>query len=63
MISTPRGYRELAEADEEWRRLGAAPVTVICSDAVGLTPEQDAQFWDYVTHAAQFMINTMEDVS
>ena len=27
-----------------------------------LTPEQDAQFWDYVTHAAQFMINTMEDL-
>lgn len=24
VISTPRGYRELAEADEEWRRLGAA---------------------------------------
>ena len=27
----------------------------------GLTPEQDAQFWDYVTHAAQFMVNTFED--
>ncbi len=24
VISTPQGYRELAEADEEWRRLGAA---------------------------------------
>ncbi len=24
VISTPRGYRALAEADEEWRRLGAA---------------------------------------
>ncbi|HET9211732.1 MAG TPA: CHAT domain-containing protein [Thermoanaerobaculia bacterium] len=24
VISTPLGYRELAEADEEWRRLGAA---------------------------------------
>jgi hypothetical protein len=24
VISTPRGYRELAEADEEWRRLGTA---------------------------------------
>ncbi len=30
-------------------------------DAVGLTPEQDARFWDYVTHAAQFMINTFEE--
>lgn len=27
-------------------------------DSVGLTPEQDAQFWAYVTHAATFMINT-----
>jgi hemoglobin len=26
-------------------------------DEVGLTAEQDKQFWDYVTHAAQFMIN------
>lgn len=29
-------------------------------DAANLTPEQDAQFWDYVTHAAQFMVNTPE---
>jgi hemoglobin len=29
-------------------------------DDVGLTPEQDAKLWDYVTHAAQFMINTMD---
>lgn len=27
-------------------------------DEAGLTPEQDAQFWAYVTHAAQFMVNT-----
>jgi hemoglobin len=27
-------------------------------DSVGLTPEQDQQFWAYVTHAATFMINT-----
>jgi hemoglobin len=32
-------------------------------DEAGLTPEQDATFWDYVTHAAQFMVNTMEDLS
>ncbi|MEP7090826.1 MAG: globin [Nocardioidaceae bacterium] len=30
-------------------------------DAAGLSPELDAQFWDYVTHAAQFMVNTLED--
>ncbi|MDR6173271.1 hemoglobin [Nocardioides zeae] len=29
-------------------------------DSVELTEEQDAQFWAYVTHAAQFMVNTME---
>jgi hemoglobin len=27
-------------------------------DEVGLPPEQDAQFWDYITHAAQFMVNS-----
>ncbi|WP_370291643.1 globin [Nocardioides sp.] len=27
-------------------------------DDAGLTAEQDARFWDYVTHAATFMINT-----
>ncbi|MGH3332294.1 MAG: globin [Nocardioidaceae bacterium] len=30
-------------------------------DAANLTPEQDAQFWEYVTHAAQFMVNTFDD--
>ena len=29
-------------------------------DAAHLTPEQDERFWDYVTHAAQFMVNTLE---
>lgn len=27
-------------------------------DSVDLTPEQDQRFWDYVTHAANFMVNT-----
>ena len=31
-------------------------------DSVDLTPEQDARFWDYVTHAAQFMVNSFEAV-
>jgi hemoglobin len=30
-------------------------------DEAGLTAEQDAQFWDYVTHAAQFMVNTFDE--
>ena len=29
-------------------------------DSAGLTPEQEEKFWDYVTHAAQFMVNTRE---
>jgi hemoglobin len=29
-------------------------------DEVALPPDQDAQFWDYVTHAAQFMVNSFE---
>jgi hemoglobin len=29
-------------------------------DEANLPPELDAQFWDYVTHAAQFMVNTFE---
>jgi hemoglobin len=29
-------------------------------DEVGLPAEQDARFWDYVTHAAQFMVNSFE---
>ena len=29
-------------------------------DSVDLTPEQDTQFWEYVTHAAQFMVNSFE---
>jgi hemoglobin len=30
-------------------------------DEAGLTEEQHAQFWDYVTHAAQFMVNTFDE--
>ncbi len=36
------------------------PVDPTALDEVALPPEQDQQFWDYVTHAAQFMVNTME---
>ena len=28
-------------------------------DAAGLTPEQDARFWDYATMAAQSMVNQL----
>ena len=43
------------EAKEHWLR--ALPRRRSTRSA--LTPEQDAQFWDYVTHAAQFMVNTL----
>ena len=32
-------------------------------DAVDLTPEQDAEFWNYVQHAATFMVNTDDEVA
>jgi hemoglobin len=39
-------------AGEHWLRHFRAGL-----DEVGLTPEQDAKFWGYVTYAAQFMLN------
>ncbi len=30
-------------------------------DEAPLTPEQDTQFWEYVTHAAQFMVNSLDE--
>lgn len=30
-------------------------------DEAHLSSDHDAQFWDYVTHAAQFMVNTFEE--
>jgi hemoglobin len=29
-------------------------------DEAGLDPEDDAKFWEYVTYAAQFMVNTLD---
>ena len=29
-------------------------------DSANLPPELDAKFWDYVTHAAQFMVNSFD---
>lgn len=41
------------DAKDRWLRHFRAGL-----DAVELTPEQDAEFWAYAQHAAQFMINT-----
>ncbi|HZJ04686.1 MAG TPA: globin [Nocardioidaceae bacterium] len=30
-------------------------------ESANLSPEREAQFWDYVTHAAQFMVNTFDE--
>jgi hemoglobin len=40
-------------AQEHWLRHFRAGL-----DEAGLTPEQDAKFWGYVTYAAEFMLNT-----
>ncbi len=41
------------DARDRWLRHFRAAL-----DSVDLTPEQDERFWDYVTHAATFMVNT-----
>ena len=43
-------------AAEHWLRHFRAAL-----DEAGLTPEQDARFWEYVTYAAKFMVNSLED--
>lgn len=42
------------EAKEHWLLHFRAAL-----DEVALAPEHDAQFWEYVTHAAQSMVNTL----
>jgi hemoglobin len=49
-------YKVTPKAAQHWLRHFRAGL-----DGARLTPEQDAQFWDYVTHAAQFMINSHEE--
>lgn len=46
-------YTVNTEARDRWLRHFRAGL-----DEAGLTPEQDARFWAYVTHAAQFMVNS-----
>ncbi|WP_408898689.1 globin [Nocardioides sp. R1-1] len=41
------------DARDRWLRHFRAAL-----DSVELTPEQDTRFWEYVTHAATFMVNT-----
>ncbi|MBZ5733009.1 globin [Nocardioides sp. TRM66260-LWL] len=48
-------FRVDAEARDRWLTHFRAAL-----DDVALPPEQDAQFWEYVTHAAQFMVNTAD---
>jgi len=43
-------------AKEHWLRHFRAGL-----DEAALPPELDAQFWDYVLHAAQFMVNTFDE--
>lgn len=46
-------FRVDREAKEHWLTHFRAAL-----DEAGLTPEQDAKFWGYVTYAADFMLNT-----
>ena len=49
-------YPVTPKAKEHWLRHFRAAL-----DEVALPAEQDAQFWDYVTHAAQFMVNSFDE--
>ena len=49
-------YPVTPTAKDHWLRHFRAAL-----DEVALPPEQDAQFWDYVTHAAQFMVNSFDE--
>ena len=44
------------KAQQHWLRHFRAGL-----DEVALPPQQDAQFWDYITHAAQFMVNSFDE--
>jgi hemoglobin len=48
-------------AKDHWLTHFRAALDELVEDGT-LTPEQDTQFWDYVTHAAQFMVNTFDEV-
>jgi hemoglobin len=49
-------YAVTPKAKEHWLRHFRAGL-----DEVALPPDQDAQFWDYITHAAQFMVNSFDE--
>jgi hemoglobin len=49
-------FRITPKAKEHWLRHFRAGL-----DEAELSPEHDAQFWGYITHAAQFMVNTLAE--
>ncbi len=49
-------FRVTPKARDHWLRHFRAGL-----ESVGLDAELEAEFWDYVTHAAQFMVNTLEE--
>lgn len=49
-------FKVTPDARDHWLRCFRAGL-----DAANLTPEQDAQFWGYITHAAQFMVNSFDE--
>ena len=52
-VRTLKAGAKLSDAAARWLHHFRAGL-----DAADLTPEQDEQFWAYVTHAAQFLRNT-----
>ena len=48
-------YAVTPDAKEHWLLHFRAAL-----DEADLTPEQDAKFWDYITYAAQSMVNSFE---
>ncbi len=49
-------------AKDHWLTHFRAALDEVVADGT-LTVEQEAQFWDYVTHAAQFMVNTFDEAA
>ena len=48
------------DARDHWLTNFRAGLDEVVADGT-ITPEQDTQYWDYVTHAAQFMVNTFDE--
>ena len=53
-------YLNIAYFGDQTYGVQAAAQHYFNKSATDLTPEQDARFWGYVSHAAQFMLNSAD---